>query len=245
MRAVIYARYSSDLQSTASIDDQIRLCRERVERENGTVVDLYADYAISGSSLRNRPSMQALLNQARNGKFDCVFAEALDRISRDQEDIAAIYKRLGHSGIRLFTLAEGEITELHVGLKGTMNALYLKDLAHKTRRGLRGRVESGRSGGGLCYGYDVVHETAPDGTAVPGRRRINETEAEVVRQIFVSFASGHSPRRIALDLNRARIRAPGGLAGVPRPSTATPSVAPISSIMNSTSADWSGIDSGT
>jgi site-specific DNA recombinase len=48
MRAVIYARYSSDLQSEASIEDQIRLCRERVEQENGTVVDVYADYAISG-----------------------------------------------------------------------------------------------------------------------------------------------------------------------------------------------------
>ena len=60
MRAVIYARYSSDLQSAASIDDQIRLCRERVDQEKGTVVDVYADYAISGGSVRNRPSMQAL-----------------------------------------------------------------------------------------------------------------------------------------------------------------------------------------
>ena len=47
------------------------------------------------------------------------------------------------------TLAEGEINELHVGLKGTMNALFLKDLAQKTRRGLEGRVRQGKSGGGL------------------------------------------------------------------------------------------------
>ena len=59
---------------------------------------------------------------------------ALDRVSRDQEDIAAIYKRLRHSHIRRKTLAEGEISELHVGLKGTMNALFLKDLAQKIRR---------------------------------------------------------------------------------------------------------------
>ena len=37
----------------------------------------------------------------------------------------------------------GEISELHVGLKGTMNALFLKDLPAKTHRGLRGRVERG------------------------------------------------------------------------------------------------------
>jgi hypothetical protein len=41
------------------------------------------------------------------------------------------------------TLSECDINELHIGLKGTMDALYLKDLADKTRRGLRGRVENG------------------------------------------------------------------------------------------------------
>ena len=33
MRAAIYARYSSDLQSETSIDDQVRLCRESAERD--------------------------------------------------------------------------------------------------------------------------------------------------------------------------------------------------------------------
>ena len=58
--------------------------------------------------------------------------------------------------MNIVTLAEGDITHLHIGLKGTMNALFLKDLADKTRRGLRGRVELGKAGGGLCYGYRVV-----------------------------------------------------------------------------------------
>ena len=75
-------------------------------------------------------------------------AEALDRLSRDQEDIAGLYKRLRFAGVQMVTLAEGEISELHVGLKGTMNALFLKDLADKTRRRLRGRVEEGKSGRG-------------------------------------------------------------------------------------------------
>ena len=58
--------------------------------------------------------------------------------------------------MKIVTLSEGEVTHLHVDLKGTMNALFLKDLADKTRRGLRGRVELGKSGGGNSYGYDVV-----------------------------------------------------------------------------------------
>lgn len=135
--------------------------RARVEQENGTVVEIYADHALSGGSVRNRPSMQALLNQAKGGKFDCVVAEALDRISRDQEDIAAIYKRLRHCDIRLITLAEGEISELHVGLKGTMNALFLKDLALKIRRGQRGRIEAGRIPGGSSYGYRSFGNFSP------------------------------------------------------------------------------------
>ena len=62
---------------------------------------------------------------AANGEFDLVYAEALDRISRDQEDVAGVYKRLRFADVRIITLAEGEISELHVGLKGTMNALFV------------------------------------------------------------------------------------------------------------------------
>lgn len=148
-RVAIYSRYSSELQREASIEDQVRLCRERVSREGWEVVATYDDRAASGSSTM-RGGYQRLLADARAGLFDMVMAEALDRLSRDQEDIAALYKPLRFANIVMFTLAEGEITELHVGLKGTMNAAFLKDLAAKTHRGQRGRIEAGRFAGGLC-----------------------------------------------------------------------------------------------
>ena len=50
-------------------------------------------------------------------------------LSRDQEDIAGLFKRMAFGGVRIVTLSEGDVTHLHVGLKGTMNALFLKDLA--------------------------------------------------------------------------------------------------------------------
>ena len=84
------------------------------------------------------------------GRFDVLLAEALDRVSRDQADVATLYKHLQFARVPLVTLAEGEISELHVGLKGTMNALFLKDLAKKTHRGLRGRVEQGFSAGAVA-----------------------------------------------------------------------------------------------
>jgi DNA invertase Pin-like site-specific DNA recombinase len=150
LRCAVYARYSSDLQSPSSIEDQVRLCRERIDREGWRFVQTYADRGQSGASAF-RPTYQQLLNDAREGRFDIVIAEALDRLSRDQEDVAALFKRLRFAGVKLITLAEGEVSELHVGLKGTMNALYIKDLADKTRRGLRGRVEAGKSGGGNSF----------------------------------------------------------------------------------------------
>jgi len=209
MRAVIYARYSSDRQSEASIEDQVRLCRERIEREGWVLVHAYADPALSGASAL-RPQYQALLEQSRKGAFDIVVAEALDRLSRDQEDVAALYKHLSFSGIRILTLAEGEISELHVGLKGTMNALFLKDLAQKTRRGLEGRVRKGFSGGGKAFGYDIARETDAAGEPLRGKRCINEAEAEAVRRIFKEFAAGHSPRAIARSLNKGAVPGPDG-----------------------------------
>jgi hypothetical protein len=106
------------------------------------------------------------------------------------------------------TAAEGDITHLHVGLKGTMNALFLKDLADKTRRGLRGRVELGKSGGGLCYGYRVRRATH-DGVAT-GEREIVPAEAEVIRRIFRDYAAGLSPKALAKRLNAERCPGPGG-----------------------------------
>jgi hypothetical protein len=130
-------------------------------------------------------------------------SEGLDRLSRDQADIANLFKHLAFAGIQIVTVAEGVISELHVGLKGTMNALYLNDLAIKTRRGLEGRVREGRSGGGLCYGYDLVAGDV-------GLRRVNPAQAEVVRRIFREFSAGRSPRAIATSLNREGIPGPHG-----------------------------------
>jgi site-specific DNA recombinase len=90
MRAVLYARYSSDLQRDDSIEDQIRLCRQRIEQEGWQYLHAYTDRALSGASAL-RPAYQSLLEDARRGgQFDVVVAEALDRLSRDQEDVAGL-----------------------------------------------------------------------------------------------------------------------------------------------------------
>ena len=210
-RIAIYARYSSDQQRDASIEDQVRLCREFVVKQgqDWTVEQVYTDHAISGASLM-RPGIQQLIQNGLARKFDVIVCEALDRLSRDQEDIAGIYKRMQFANVRMLTLSEGEISSLHIGLKGTMNALFLKDLADKVRRGLRGRVEKGRSGGGNSYGYDVVRRVGEDGEYAKGERTINEYEAAVVRRIFSDYIRGSSPKAIATALNKEGVKAPAG-----------------------------------
>ena len=209
VKVALYARYSSDNQRDASIADQFRVCRLHAEKHGWTVVDEYSDHAVSGASLL-RPGIQALIEDAHRGRFALVLSEAMDRLSRDQEDIAGLHKRMAYADVKIVTLSEGEITHLHVGLKGTMNALFLKDLADKTRRGLRGRVERGKSGGGNAYGYDVVKKFSSEGEPIRGDRTINESEADVIRRILTDYVSGKSPKRIATELNKDGIRAPSG-----------------------------------
>tara|TARA_R110002167_G_scaffold231677_1_gene436872 strand:+ start:699 stop:2471 length:1773 start_codon:yes stop_codon:yes gene_type:complete len=209
MKVAIYARYSSDMQRDASIEDQIRLCQERADREGWRVINCYTDHGISGASLM-RPGVQMLMQHAADGGIDVVIAESLDRLSRDQENVAGLFKRLSFAGVKIVTLSEGEINELHIGLKGTMGALFLKDLADKTRRGLRGRVEAGKSGGGLTYGYDVVRAKDAAGNPVTGERTINGDEARIVLRIFEEYAAGHSPKVIARKLNAECVPGPRG-----------------------------------
>ncbi|WP_170417249.1 recombinase family protein [Ruegeria arenilitoris] len=212
MRAAIYARYSTDLQSDASIEDQHRLCLRLINGNGWQETQTYSDRGVSGAS-HLRPGYQQLLEDARSNVFDVVVAEGLDRISRDQEHIAAFFKQMRFQGIPIITVAEGEISELHIGLKGTMSSLFLKDLAQKTHRGLEGRVRKGKSAGGVTYGYDVVRDIGADGSITTGDRRINEDQSEVVRRIFRDYSHGLSPRAIAAKLNEEGIPGPRGTWG--------------------------------
>ena len=209
MRAAIYARYSSDNQRDASIEDQVRECKKRIDHEGWSLTEVFSDHAVSGASVL-RSGYQQMLENARNGTFDILISEALDRLSRDQEDIAGLYKQLSFADVQIITLSEGEINELHVGLKGTMNALFLKDLAQKTHRGLEGRILKGKSGGGRAYGYDVPKTHDEHGERVRGNLSINQAEALVVRHIFDDYTKGKSPRAIAIALNKAGTAAPSG-----------------------------------
>jgi site-specific DNA recombinase len=204
-RAAVYARFSTDLQNERSIEDQIVLCQSYAEREGLSVVCTYEDRARSGGSVTGRDGLLRLLDHARERSFDVVIVEALDRLSRDMEDLAGIHKRLSFLGIEIRAVHEGVVNTVLVGLRGLVGQLYREDSAHKVRRGQAGRVKQGLAGGGLTYGY----------AAVPGKRgerTVIEADAQVVRRVFQEYVDGRTPREIAHDLNKERVPPPRGRA---------------------------------
>ncbi len=224
MRAVIYARFSSQLQKDSSIEDQVRICTERAEREGWQVTGVFSDYAISGA-VRDRPGLNALLSHIEAGEADIVLAEAIDRLSRDQEDLASIFKRVAFHGGRIITLSEGPVDELQIGFKGTMASLFRKDLADKIRRGQSGRVAAGRAPGNVVYGYRKVSRLDEKGEPIRGLREIDDeprpewgvghdsdSPAKVVRRIVREYLAGESPLAIARRLNAQGIPSPSGRA---------------------------------
>jgi DNA invertase Pin-like site-specific DNA recombinase len=206
-RALIYARYSSALQRCASIEDQVRICRERAEREGWPVAGVFHDAEMSGR-VRDRPGLNALLVEV--GKGDVVLTESIDRLSRKGGDIWELFDRIDYAGARIVSLAEGDVAELHVGFKGTMSALFRKDLADKTRRGQVGRVLAGRYPGGRVYGYRRVARFDERGEPIRGLREINPDQAAVVARIFTEFADDRSKLDICRRLNREGIPGPSG-----------------------------------
>ena len=90
---VIYARFSTELQSEKSTEDQIALCHAYAVRQGMNVIASYEDKARSGASVFGRDGLMRLMDAARDRTFDVVIVEALDRLSRDMEDLAGIDKR--------------------------------------------------------------------------------------------------------------------------------------------------------
>ena len=209
-RVAIYARYSSKLQKPTSIEDQILLCRAAAAHLGADVVRVHSDRAASATTTHYRPALDALLLDAKHGHIDLVFAEALDRISRDQEDMAGIYKRLNYWDVRLHTLDHGEIGPMHICFGSLMNQAWIENLAAKTKRGQIGALHKGRVPCGISYGYRMANRIDDRGQPIRGLREIHPDQAKIVLRIHQLYADGMSSARIAAKLNKQDIPGPRG-----------------------------------
>lgn len=105
MKAVIYARYSSDNQREESIEGQIRECTEYAVRNDITVIGSYIDRALSAKTA-DRPEFQRMIKDSDKGLFNVVLVWKLDRFSRDRYDSAHYKRILKKNGVRVISAKE-------------------------------------------------------------------------------------------------------------------------------------------
>ena len=208
-RAVIYARYSSDRQKEASIEQQVKECMDYITRNGYSLVRVYSDSAKSAShDVEKRSEFLKLIDDSKYGKFDVVVSYALDRISREEHGGFYGYENtLNKNGVRIEYATQvfddgygGEISKaVHV----TMAAEYVAQLRKNVVRGMRDNVMKGNYNGGssIPIGIKIV-----DGGKNNKHYAPDETVAPLIEQAFKLYVMGKSTGEIADFLNDNGVR---------------------------------------
>jgi DNA invertase Pin-like site-specific DNA recombinase len=206
-RAAIYARYSTDNQSTRSVADQLALCEAHAARLGAVVTERYADAAISGQTLAQRPQFMALMRAVRlpDGQrpFDLLVVEHSDRLTRHPGDIHDIREAFAFAQVPVIQVDGGELDAMKAAVSGLVSSMTIRANTEKTIRGMKARAADGLRMGGRLYGYRPV-------SGKPGMVEIDQEQATVVRRIYAMAAAGLSPRVIAHRLNAEGIPGPRG-----------------------------------
>lgn len=178
-KAVEYLRYSSDKQTELSIEGQHRACLDFAKRKGLKIIDSYIDRALSGK-VDNRPEFQRLIADSASSRFSAVIVYDNTRFARNRYDAAFYKKRLKDNNVKLYYATQTQIDGPEgIILDSVMEGLaeyFSEKLAIDVTRGMRENALKGRSVGGT---RSLGYRTGTDKTYI-----IDETEAEIVRQIF-------------------------------------------------------------
>lgn len=186
MKAVIYARYSSDNQREASIEGQLRECMEYAAQNDITVIANYIDRAMTATS-DNRPDFQRMIKDSYKRCFDMVIVWKLDRFSRDRYDSAHYKHILKKNGVKVVSAKEniGDGPEgiiLESMLEG-MAEYYSAELSVKVKRGLKENALKAKvNGGQIPFGYYIDENQ---------KLAVDETLAPIVLESFTMYADGY------------------------------------------------------
>lgn len=204
--AAVYARYSSDNQSSESIDAQLRAIKDYCSRNNIAIVKTYIDEAESATS-DDRPQFLEMIRESAKRQFNLVIVHKLDRFARNRYDSAFYKRELEKNGVKRISVLEQlddspESIILESVLEG-MAEYYSKNLARETLKGMNERVEKGLHMGQMPYGYYVND----------GQVYINDIQANVIKQIFDLYNNGWGHMKITKWLNDSRIPTYKGIIG--------------------------------
>ena len=197
MKAVIYARYSSDNQREESIEGQVRECIAFAERKGYTVIHTYIDRALSGTRADNRPEFQQMISDSTLREFQYVIVWKIDRFSRDKFDSVKYKYALKSSGVSVIFATEpidgspeGQMME---SVFEGISVYYIKDLAQKTSRGMTENAIKGKfNGGTLTFGYTIDENH---------HFQLDPVNAPIVLDVFTRYSEGETIRSILDDIN--------------------------------------------
>lgn len=196
MQVVGYCRFSSDNQRHESIEAQERAIKDYCIQKGYTLMNLYVDEALSGTS-DERPQFLQMIEDSSKRTFEGIVVHKLDRFARNRYDSAVYKKRLKDNGVFLFSVLENldnspESVLLESLLEG-LNEYYSRNLAREVMKGLKENAYKAiHNGGTPPLGYDVSKDK---------KYIINPVEAETVKIIFKLYLSGLGYINIAKELN--------------------------------------------
>lgn len=196
VKAVVYARFSSDNQRDESIDAQIRAIEEYAKKNKISIEKVFTDRAKSATSDK-RPEFQKMIKYCESGTVQMVLVHKLDRFSRDKYDSAVYKNKLRANGARVVSVLENlddspESVILESVIEG-MAQYYSANLAREVMKGMKETALQCKHTGGLPpLGYDLAY----DKTYI-----INEQEAQAIKLIFDRYISGYPYSKIIDELN--------------------------------------------
>lgn len=203
--AVIYARYSSDLQRQESIDAQIRAITEYCQKNQILIKATYVDEAQSATTDQREQFLQ-MVRDTKELQVDYCIVHKLDRFSRNRYDSAFYKRELKQNGVRVVSVLEQlddspESIILESVLEG-MSEYYSKNLAREVRKGQKENALQARHNGGTPpLGFNVTAD---------GRYEINPVEAEAVRKIYDMYTAYYGYGKICDELNEKGYRTKRG-----------------------------------
>jgi site-specific DNA recombinase len=193
--AAIYARVSSERQrQDETIQSQTAGLRELAVERGLLVADdlVFEDEGFSGATLI-RPALERLRDRAAEGCFEVVLCHAPDRLARRYAYQVVLLEELARAGVEVVFMRGGEHAgspedELLRQFQGMIAEYERAQIRERTRRGKLHRARTGHQAvmAGAPYGYRFVKKT----DIADGYWEIDETQAEVVREIFRRYAEG-------------------------------------------------------
>ena len=202
MTAVIYARYSSDSQREASIEGQLRDCKDYAEKNGITVVGTYIDRAYSAKT-DDRPDFQRMIKDSAKKIFDVVLVWKLDRFARNRFDAVNYKYQLEKNGVHLVSamepISQGPEGIMVESMLIGMAEYYSAELALKVARGEReNALQCKYNGGVVPLGFTIGKEDR--------LYHIDPETAPIVQEIFTRYADGEPAEKIAASLNERGLR---------------------------------------